>query len=548
MESDSVKEPMWYWLGRMLLVFVACTVGVNFISTFAWRKVLRDTNAEKRRRILQDLQLPIGRVRYMFVGFLHPHSHGGGGGERVLYEAILHHQRADPNIVCVVYTGDIAPLPGGVSKQEMLDKVRTQFGIELNENRVAFLPLAYVRLVGDNFWSMFTLAGQAIGANRMGYSAMLQLVPDVFIDTAGHAFTYSAVKNFSSRVRLGAYIHYPTISTDMLQRVRQRRPGHTNTPQIAQSLPRSMAKYVYYRLFAAVYGSALRHADVIVCNGHWTRAHVMDLLQYRIPRPWRTPTLPRLHVVYPPCQTASFTSLPLEGRDPHSLLSVAQFRPEKEHELQLRIVHGLLQKHPELKRPSSSGRALRLTLIGSCRHDADKKRLVALERLAKELMIENHIEWCVDAPFTTMIDKMRTASIGLSTMVDEHFGIAVVEYMAAGLLTLSHASAGPLMDIAVPVSGMQTGFHASCLDEYIDTAYRLMTMPPSTALKIRRIARERAASSFSDVEFHRRWRECMWKELVPPELLVENDRLLKQRAMALQAQAAGASPMPTVST
>ena len=62
-------------------------------------------------------------------------------------------------------------------------------------------------------------------------------------------------------------------------------------------------------------------------------------------------------------------------------------------------------------------------------------------------------------------------------MVDEHFGINVVEFMvsllhgssplsvdlqrilhssqAAGLITLSHASAGPLLDIAVPSSSGQ---------------------------------------------------------------------------------------------
>lgn len=69
-------------------------------------------------------------------------------------------------------------------------------------------------------------------------------------------------------------------------------------------------------------------------------------------------------------------------------------------------------------------------------------------------------------------------------MVDEHFGINVVEFMvcvvgavlrspctlshakpllvaflwqAAGLIPLSHASAGPLLDIAVPVDGKPTG-------------------------------------------------------------------------------------------
>lgn len=37
--------------------------------------------------------------------------------------------------------------------------------------------------------------------------------------------------------------------------------------------------------------------------------------------------------------------------------------------------------------------------------------------------------------------------IGIHTMEYEHFGIALVEMMAAGLITIAHNSAGPAMDI-----------------------------------------------------------------------------------------------------
>lgn len=42
-------------------------------------------------------------------------------------------------------------------------------------------------------------------------------------------------------------------------------------------------------------------------------------------------------------------------------------------------------------------------------------------------------------------------------MQDEHFGINVVEFMAAGLIPVVHASAGPMMDIVVPYKGQRTG-------------------------------------------------------------------------------------------
>lgn len=523
----------YFWL-QFLCYFIITLLGVNWLAHVAWRQALRDTNPYKRRRILEKLGRANSTTRYMFVGFFHPFSNTGGGGERVLYEAIRHHQRHDDNIICVVYTGDLVPGEGSATKEEILSRVQERFNITLDHSRIAFVPLFQRKLVSDTFWRAFTLAGQAYGANRLGYEALSQLVPDVFIDTMGYAFALYPVKNYSRLIRVGAYVHYPTISTDMLRRVRQRQAGHTNASWIATSWPVSLFKYVYYQIFAACYGAALRSADVIVCNGSWTKAHIDQLLPRRIRRPWPMPPLPPVHLVYPPCDTSAFAQLPLEGRQPRWIVSVAQFRPEKEHELQLRIVRGLLDKHPELKSSSGTSRPLRLILVGSCRDERDRARLAQLRALAKELMIENHIDWHVDAPFSDVVEQMRHASIGLSTMVDEHFGIAVVESMAAGLLTLSHASAGPLQDIAVPVDNAETGFHASTLDDFVDTAYQLMVLPTEMALRVRQRARTRATTTFSAAEFEHRWRTRMWDELVPESLLIKNDQALAEQAAERQ--------------
>ena len=58
-----------------------------------------------------------------------------------------------------------------------------------------------------------------------------------------------------------------------------------------------------------------------------------------------------------------------------------------------------------------------------------------------------------------MLKWLSKASIGLSTMVDEHFGISVVEFMAAGAIPVTHASGGPLNDIVVNFNGLPTGTH-----------------------------------------------------------------------------------------
>ena len=62
----------------------------------------------------------------------------------------------------------------------------------------------------------------------------------------GYAFTFPIVLLLSSgRVSIGAYVHYPTISTDMLARVRARRGNYANAQRISSSGVLSSAKLLY---------------------------------------------------------------------------------------------------------------------------------------------------------------------------------------------------------------------------------------------------------------------------------------------------------------
>jgi alpha-1,2-mannosyltransferase len=50
----------------------------------------------------------------------------------------------------------------------------------------------------------------------------------------GYAFTFPVVA-WLAGVPIGAYIHYPVISTAMLARVQSRTAGHTNSDAVASS-------------------------------------------------------------------------------------------------------------------------------------------------------------------------------------------------------------------------------------------------------------------------------------------------------------------------
>lgn len=51
----------------------------------------------------------------------------------------------------------------------------------------------------------------------------------VIADTMGYAFTFPFIRIVAGRdIAIGAYVHYPTVSTDMVKRVRERSAGVEN--------------------------------------------------------------------------------------------------------------------------------------------------------------------------------------------------------------------------------------------------------------------------------------------------------------------------------
>ncbi|PPR02779.1 hypothetical protein CVT26_009431 [Gymnopilus dilepis] len=433
-------------------------------------------------------------------------------------------QRADPDIVSVVYSGDT-----DATKDEILAKVKvrifylwdtrfvayeaSRFDISLDPGSVHFVFLKSRYLVEDSTWPRFTLLGQSLGSMYLAWEAMSMLIPDLYI----------------GRVPVGAYVHYPTISTDMLARVKSRKRWHTNADGISSSAVLSQTKLLYYRFFMFYYSMSLRTANFIMVNSSWTKNHVDSILQYsdtlldllhllpplfavKLLTPQNAPKSAR--IVYPPCDTREMAKFPLTPRE-RVILSVAQFRPEKDHQAQLHAFNELLISHPEYSREGADH--VKLVLVGGSRNEGDAHRVRELETLARDLGIEAHVEFVVNASYPVVLDWLSKASIGLSTMVDEHFGINIVEFMAAGVIPVAHASGGPLKDIIVPFNGERTGFHALTTKEFAEAFQTILTLSPDEEASMRWRARAWAVQRFSEEEFERGWNQSGWRNYLPSQ-------------------------------
>ncbi|KAG0347612.1 asparagine-linked glycosylation protein [Podila humilis] len=446
---------------------------------------------------------------YLIAGFFHPYCNAGGGGERVLWTAIRDIQHNYPGVISVVYTGD-----KGVSKQDILDRVRERFNIDLDPAFVGFEFLEKRYWIEDAQWPRFTLIGQSIGSMILGWEALKRVVPDVWIDTMGYAFTYPAARIFGG-CQVAAYVHYPTISSDMIGRVASRESAHNNDAKVASSPLYTALKLGYYRAFALLYSLAGSFCHIVMTNSSWTKGHIDSL--------WKIKST----VVYPPCDTNAFNQSPLSNRE-RIILSVAQFRPEKGHSLQLEAMAQLLKSHPEYRHLEKEKNPLevQLVMLGSARNPSDEARIQQLRDMSLKLGISNNVKFVINAPFSDLQAWLARAKIGIHAMLDEHFGIGVVEYMAAGLIPVAHDSAGPKMDIVTPYNNAPTGYLATTPQEFSDAIQKILDEDESSLLDMQLRARDSVQERFSENVFGKQIQKCLHQVLSREKVTIFGHKLV----------------------
>ncbi|KAG5582400.1 hypothetical protein H5410_053027 [Solanum commersonii] len=431
------------------------------------------------------------RNRKKAVGIFHPYTNDGGGGERVLWCAVKAIQDENPNLDCVIYTGDFDASPHSLTARAL-----DRFGVKLiHPPKVVHLHKR--KWVEETTYPRFTMIGQSLGSIYLVWEALCKYTPLYYFDTSGYAFTYPVARIFGCKVI--SYTHYPTISLDMLSRVRGRSSMYNNDSFIAKSAILSRFKVIYYALFGWLYSIVGSCAHLAMVNSSWTQSHIEKL--------WGIPT--RIRRVYPPCDTSGLQVCASAGKvNEASEDSICRSVSSREgghfyvvlveikaHPLQLEAFAVAIKKlDQDLPRP-------KIQLVGSCRNEADEKRLQNLKDLAIKLNVDDHVEFHKNVLYSDLVRLLGGAVAGIHSMTDEHFGISVVEYMAAGAIPIAHNSAGPRMDIVLPEDGKQTGFLAESVEEFAEAIIEVIKMPETERLEMAAAARKRA-SMFSEQRFY----------------------------------------------
>jgi len=416
------------------------------------------------------------------LAFFHPKCNAGGGGEKVLWCMVqaLMKEYSPNNLEIAIYTGGDAP------DEEILKKAEDRFLTKL-PYKPLFVRLDRDRIIDPDLYPVFTMLGQIIGTNVLAANALSKYVPDYFVDTTGLAFCYALVKFLAPSCKICAYVHYPFISHDMLNNVLEKRSQVNNSSRIADSPILSRVKIYYYKALLFAYGFMGNRVDFAWGNSTWTTNHIRQVW----PK-WGKGSQQEIGTLYPPCNVSKFSSLSNSKRK-NIVLSFAQYRPEKNHRLQLEVFKAVLDKNP--------GNDLQFYIIGSCRGADDDRLLAGLQDYAQELGIKDRVKFFVNLPLNSLLEQFETCSYAIHTMEAEHFGIAIVEMMAAGLSVIAHNSAGPKLDIIRERKENPVGYLASSKAEYIEYLDRCVNQVNTPAFKTMVEGARKDVNKFSDEAF-----------------------------------------------
>lgn len=134
-------------------------------------------------------------------------------------------------------------------------------------------------------------------------------------------------------------------------------------------------------------------------------------------------------ILYPPVDINEFSKASFNNHRLNQVVLCGRYSPEKNYEFALEVAKHL----PYIE----------FIIIGSV---SDKTYYNKIARLTKEYYLKN-VKLLINVSRKTQIDIYSKSKVFMHTAVNEPFGIAVVEGMAAGLVPVVHRSGGPWLDI-----------------------------------------------------------------------------------------------------
>lgn len=282
--------------------------------------------------------------------------------------------------------------------------------------RTAF-PTVYGRLV--NWFARDVLGIHGIRRRRYDLvAATKQLLVPVFVDVLYMHFP-DFVPGFD-------YLYYPERYL-------------YNTVLRIYSRPMELASRILISFF-----KELEYKPLILTNSRFSASIIERFLGFK-------PL-----VLYPPVDVEKYLPLAQERNRENLVVTMGRIESMKNLDIVIDIAKEI--------------RNAKFIVVGSLQ---SRKYYASLMKRIKELNLEGRVKILPNTSENLKAEILRKAKVYLHPTKYEHFGIAVVEAMAAGLIPVVHKSGGPWIDI---VEEGRYGFGFSSVSEAIDHVNELLSL------------------------------------------------------------------------
>ncbi len=177
-------------------------------------------------------------------------------------------------------------------------------------------------------------------------------------------------------------------------------------------------------------------------------------------------------ILYPPVAVERYLRLAANKQRDDLIVTISRIDPSKNLNIIINIAKRL--------------RNAKFIIIGTI---SSRPYLHALIKEVKKNHLEERVKILVDISEEQKMNLLRKAKIYLHPMKYEHFGIAIVESMAAGLIPIVHKRGGPWIDI---IEGGKYGFGFENLDDVTNTIEFILGMDTNTLNELRSSIVEKA--------------------------------------------------------
>ncbi|MDQ3851856.1 MAG: glycosyltransferase [Thermoproteota archaeon] len=230
---------------------------------------------------------------------------------------------------------------------------------------------------------------------------------DVVINTHGDALPY----RISGATPYLLYLHFPTFLMS------------STASYASNKYRKSLFWRAYFKPYTLITRSLAMHAitrsSLILTNSDFSREAIREAFGDVHP-----------YVLYPPVDTERFSHAyrPTINAREAKVLVVARFSPEKQIENAIKVAHLV-------------GGTVKFHIVGSLT-PANRPYFKMLQNMIETYDLTQTVTLTPNASNEELIDAMSKSMIYFHTMVGEHFGVSIVEAMAAGLVPVVPAYGG----------------------------------------------------------------------------------------------------------